>query len=61
MATFRRWSEMKLYRYIWAWQLLDFEDHGWWHDGGIWPRLRVVRRMREDEFYDHPSLQDSEV
>jgi len=52
---------MKLYRYIWAWQLLDFEDHGWWHDGGIWPRLRVVRRMREDEFYDHPSLQDSEV
>lgn len=59
MATIRRANETKLYRYIWAWRLREFEGEGWWKDGGIWPRLRVVRKMVASDFY--PSIQDSEV
>lgn len=45
---------MNVSRMIWAWQRKQFERHGWWVDGGIWPRLRVVRKATLDDYFYGP-------
>jgi hypothetical protein len=41
---------MKISRMIWAWQRKHFSRSMWTVDGGIWPRLRIVRDATPYDF-----------
>lgn len=45
---------MQISRMIWAWQRSRYLRNGWWIDGGMWPRLRVVRDSTLDDYIYGP-------
>jgi hypothetical protein len=41
---------MDITRTFWAWEARKRIKQGWWRDGGIWPRVRLVRNAELDDY-----------
>jgi hypothetical protein len=42
---------MSIFKFVWAWQLGFYKRAGWRVEGGIWPRLRIVRPAKMDDYF----------